>query len=111
LAVLKCVKIREFYEFFKIRKMRILELCATLHTQKNVNVRSSHRQLTLIQRLLLLLFNDNTSITSNRFDIVHVNGIHVLYSTKPNSIRKKVFLLAYDMHRSNLHLMTKLVTK
>ena len=23
---LKCVKIREFYEFFKIRKMRILEL-------------------------------------------------------------------------------------
>jgi len=26
LAVLKCVKIREFYEFFKIRKMRILEL-------------------------------------------------------------------------------------
>jgi len=28
LAVLKCVKIREFYEFFKIRKMRILELCS-----------------------------------------------------------------------------------
>jgi len=26
LAVLKCVKIREFYEFFKIRKMRILGL-------------------------------------------------------------------------------------
>jgi len=26
LAVFKCVKIREFYEFFKIRKMRILEL-------------------------------------------------------------------------------------
>jgi len=26
LAVLKCVNIREFYEFFKIRKMRILEL-------------------------------------------------------------------------------------
>jgi len=30
LAVLKCVKIREFYEFFKIRKMRILELWNTL---------------------------------------------------------------------------------
>jgi len=30
LAVLKCVKIREFYEFFKIRKMRILELCRTV---------------------------------------------------------------------------------
>jgi len=26
LAVFKCVKIREFYEFFKIRKMRILGL-------------------------------------------------------------------------------------
>jgi len=25
LAVLKCVKIREFYQFFKIRKMRILD--------------------------------------------------------------------------------------
>jgi len=26
LAVLKCVEIREFYDFLKIRKMRILEL-------------------------------------------------------------------------------------
>jgi len=30
LAVLKCLKIREFYEFFKIRKMRILGLCGRL---------------------------------------------------------------------------------
>jgi len=29
LGVLKCVKIREFYEFFKIRKMRFLELCTS----------------------------------------------------------------------------------
>jgi len=33
LAVLKCVKIRELYEFFKIRKMRILELCRILIMQ------------------------------------------------------------------------------
>jgi len=35
LAVLKCVKIREFCEFFKIRKMRILELWSP-ETMKDV---------------------------------------------------------------------------
>jgi len=34
LAVLKCVKIREFYEFFKIRKMRILGLCLYLFVDR-----------------------------------------------------------------------------
>jgi len=53
LAVLKCVKIREFYEFFKIRKMRILELWyeyseTLVREESGINVRVPHCRVCLV---------------------------------------------------------------